>query len=322
MTTTHSFPNNGLQRALFKRPFLSLQQQQQQQRAISRQSPRVNASSDASFPLGSVELSTTTTEAPASVPRWGRVTREEADGSGSSSPLDDRAPPPPPRAPSAPLKINTDLRLVRVVFVVWLSHAARERGRRIALEAGAAHARCVRAHNQTHQQHQTINQSTIKQKQYRARLARMMAYMARDVGERRRLLRDAEAGLRRCLASDPTDARPYVALGRILLAQKRYDEARALYADGCANTGNANPYIWASWGYLEARAGNVSRARKLFDAAVVVDETHAAAWHKWGMLEMRQGNFLRARCVFLGEAVRGGEGTSESCAVVAVACTP
>ena len=60
--------------------------------------------------------------------------------------------------------------------------------------------------------------------------------------------------------------------------------------------GNTNPYIWASWGYLEYRSGNVTRARKLFDAAIVVDETHAAAWHKWGMLEMRQGNFLRARC--------------------------
>jgi tetratricopeptide (TPR) repeat protein len=63
----------------------------------------------------------------------------------------------------------------------------------------------------------------------------------------------------------------------------------------CVRPGNTNPYIWAAWGYLEYRAGDVSRARKLFDAAIVVDETHAAAWHKWGMLEMRQGNFLRAR---------------------------
>lgn len=57
-----------------------------------------------------------------------------------------------------------------------------------------------------------------------------------------------------------------------------------------------NPFIWASWGYLEYLTGNVSRARKLFDAATVVDETHSAAWHKWGMLEMKQGNYLRARC--------------------------
>lgn len=174
----------------------------------------------------------------------------------------------------------------------------------------------------------------------------MMANLAQDGGERRALLRESEEGLRRCLDTDPTDPRAYVSLGKILLQQKRYDEARKLYADGTSNTGaaaarwgggatvtrmrapaaacrkqhmvpprrmrqlaharsapwqrrppgNTNPYIWAAWGYLEYRSGNVSRARKLFDAAIVVDETHAAAWHKWGMLEMRQGNFLRARC--------------------------
>ncbi|KAI8472927.1 MAG: hypothetical protein J3K34DRAFT_519304 [Monoraphidium minutum] len=165
---------------------------------------------------------------------WGSV-EDTADDM-----LDD-TPPPPPRVPTQPLKINTDLRL------------------------------------------------------YRARLARMMANLAQDGGDRRRLLRESEAGLRRCLESDPTDPRAYVSLGKILLLQKRFDEARKLYADGTSNTGNTNAYIWAAWGYLEYRAANVSRARKLFDAAIVVDETHAAAWHKWGMLEMRQGNFLRAR---------------------------
>lgn len=80
------------------------------------------------------------------------------------------------------------------------------------------------------------------------------------------------------------------------------------HARPCAPADNTNPYIWASWGYLEYRAGNVSRARKLFDAAIVVDETHAAAWHKWGMLEMRQGNFLRARCA----AVDHGSGSKVS----------
>jgi cytochrome c-type biogenesis protein CcmH/NrfG len=73
--------------------------------------------------------------------------------------------------------------------------------------------------------------------QYRARLARMLANLAQDGTERRRLLRDSEAGLRRCLETDPTDPRPYVSLGKILLQQKRYDEARKLYADGTANTG-------------------------------------------------------------------------------------
>eukprot|EP00882_Tetradesmus_deserticola_P020389 GHRQ01022028.1.p1 GENE.GHRQ01022028.1~~GHRQ01022028.1.p1 ORF type:complete len:331 (+),score=89.53 GHRQ01022028.1:166-1158(+) len=132
-------------------------------------------------------------------------------------------------------------------------------------------------------------------KLYRARLARMQAALAVDPEAKRQLLRQAEASLRTCLALDSSDARGYVVLGKLLVQQKRYDEARKLYADGTTATGNTSPYIWAAWGYLESLTGNVSRARKLFDAAIVVDATHAAAWHKWGMLEMRQGNYLRAR---------------------------
>jgi hypothetical protein len=59
--------------------------------------------------------------------------------------------------------------------------------------------------------------------------------------------------------------------------------------------GNANPFIWSAWGYLEYITSNVGRARKLFDAALVVEDTHAAAWHKWGVLEQKQGNYMRAR---------------------------
>jgi tetratricopeptide (TPR) repeat protein len=65
----------------------------------------------------------------------------------------------------------------------------------------------------------------------------MMSNLAADNNERRRLLRESEAGLRLCLDTDPTDPRAYVSLGRILLQQKRYDEARKLYADGTSNTG-------------------------------------------------------------------------------------
>jgi tetratricopeptide (TPR) repeat protein len=126
----------------------------------------------------------------------------------------------------------------------------------------------------------------------------MRAQLSADASERRALLREAEDGLRRALAMDASDPRTYVVLGKLLVRQKRYDEARRLYADGTRNTGNANAFIWSAWGLLESRTGNVARARKLFDAAIVVDEAHAAAWHKWGMLEMRQGNYLRARCGF------------------------
>lgn len=73
--------------------------------------------------------------------------------------------------------------------------------------------------------------------QYRSRLARMKAYLTQDVNERRQLLQTAEEGLKRCLALDPSDARTYVGYGKLLTQQKRYDEARKLYADGTTNTG-------------------------------------------------------------------------------------
>lgn len=65
----------------------------------------------------------------------------------------------------------------------------------------------------------------------------MMANLAQDSNERKRLLRESEAGLRYCMETDPTDPRAYVSLGKVLLQQKRYDEARKLYADGTTNTG-------------------------------------------------------------------------------------
>jgi len=134
---------------------------------------------------------------------------------------------------------------------------------------------------------------------WRARQARMNARLTLDLEKRRTLLREAEEGLKRCLALDPADARTYVVMGKLLMVQKRYDEARSLYTQGCTNTGNTNPYIWSAWGWLEFKTGNVARARKLFDAATVVDEAHACAWHKWGTLEKSQGNYLRARDLFM-----------------------
>ena len=84
-----------------------------------------------------------------------------------------------------------------------------------------------------------------------------------------------------------------------------------------------NEFIWQAWATLEARVGNVAKARKvcsfplvmgcmcfslvaldvdillgraqLYDAAIVANGSHAAAWHGWGLLEKRQGNPLRAR---------------------------
>ncbi|MEW5298917.1 MAG: hypothetical protein WDW36_001987 [Sanguina aurantia] len=134
---------------------------------------------------------------------------------------------------------------------------------------------------------------------WRSRQSRIRGLMSLDREERRALLRSAEAGLRRCLLVDRTDARAYVVLGKMLLQSKRYAAARALYQEGCVATGNTNAYLWSSWGWLEAKVGNTSRARKLYDSASVVDETHACTWHKWGMLEKGQGNYMKARDLWM-----------------------
>ncbi len=57
--------------------------------------------------------------------------------------------------------------------------------------------------------------------------------------------------------------------------------------------GGTNAHIWSAWAYLAAKMGNVGLARKLYDAAIVANPTHAAAWHGWGLLEKDQGNYLR-----------------------------
>lgn len=73
--------------------------------------------------------------------------------------------------------------------------------------------------------------------QYRARLSRLQAALSIDQEAKRQLLRDAEASLRACISMDSADPRSYVVLGKLLVQQKRYDEARQLYADGTTATG-------------------------------------------------------------------------------------
>ena len=50
-------------------------------------------------------------------------------------------------------------------------------------------------------------------------------------------MRKSEELLRKCMAMDASDGRPYVSLGKVLVQQKRFDEARKLYEDGAAVTG-------------------------------------------------------------------------------------
>lgn len=46
----------------------------------------------------------------------------------------------------------------------------------------------------------------------------------------------------------PEDGRPYVSLGKLLVQQRRYDEALALYEEGCTATGA--PTAGSCWAWL------------------------------------------------------------------------
>ena len=116
---------------------------------------------------------------------------------------------------------------------------------------------------------------------------------------RKQLLATARAAFSRALEIDPSDGRGFLGAARLLERERRPDDARAMYEEGCRATNGENAYLWQAWAVLEQRQGNAARARQLYDAATVADKRHGAAWHGWGMLEMRQGNYQRARDLFI-----------------------
>lgn len=163
---------------------------------------------------------------------------------------------------------------------------------------------------------------------------RQQAYRQTNANKRKAMLEDTEATLLRCMAMDPTDGRSYVSLGRLYVQQRRFDEAEAVFDQGCTatRTSGANilrvsmqptqaapthtfghrGQIWSQSAatspaparyrcsdYTHNTATNNTNSRQMYDAATVADEAHAAAWHGWGLLEKREGNFLRARDLWL-----------------------
>lgn len=55
--------------------------------------------------------------------------------------------------------------------------------------------------------------------------------------DRLKVSQESEEALRRCISLDPTDARAYVTLGKLLQQQHRLREARQNYEDAVAVTG-------------------------------------------------------------------------------------
>ena len=82
--------------------------------------------------------------------------------------------------------------------------------------------------------------------QYRARIARQRSFRAASTRQRLEFQWQAEQGLRRCLAMEPKDGRAYVSLGKVLVAQRRFVEARKLYEDGCARYRCKSGMVWSA----------------------------------------------------------------------------
>lgn len=89
--------------------------------------------------------------------------------------------------------------------------------------------------------------------QYRARQKRMASACTPAGAQRDQVSKETEQELRDVLARDPTDERTYVILGTLLLRQRRVEEARETYEEGCAVAQGSNAYIWTAMGNLEKR---------------------------------------------------------------------
>lgn len=89
--------------------------------------------------------------------------------------------------------------------------------------------------------------------QYRARQKSVHAKLLPSSNDKLRKSQQVEQDLRSVLARDPTDERTYVILGTFLLRQRRIDEARAVYEEGCAVSEGKNAFIWTAMANLERK---------------------------------------------------------------------
>lgn len=75
--------------------------------------------------------------------------------------------------------------------------------------------------------------------QYHAKNYRRRGVVSSNPKKRLEWFKKAEFLYRQVLEMDPTDCRPYVGLGKVYEEQKRFDEARKIYEDGCIVSGGA-----------------------------------------------------------------------------------
>ena len=69
----------------------------------------------------------------------------------------------------------------------------------------------------------------------------------------------SEATFRRAISLNPEDIRAYVSIGTLYVRQNRFEDARAVFEEGCAVCEGNNAYIWTAIANLErtVRSGPV-----------------------------------------------------------------
>ena len=115
---------------------------------------------------------------------------------------------------------------------------------------------------------------------------------------------------------DATDGRTYVALGKLLTQQRRSEEARSVYEEGCTATAGSNAHVWQAWATLEARCGNASKARKVRLNATMSPQSlkPCSLQRQTGMVERMPIPYFAIGCVMQdGETILYSDPISATC---------
>ncbi|XP_008781137.3 protein high chlorophyll fluorescent 107 isoform X3 [Phoenix dactylifera] len=124
--------------------------------------------------------------------------------------------------------------------------------------------------------------------------------------------KEAEEILLKCISFWPEDGRPYVALGKLLIKQSKFSEARAVYERGCQATQGENSYIWQRavqaspknrfawhiWALFEASQGDINKGRKLLKIGHAVNPRDPVILQSLALLEYKHSSANVARVLF------------------------
>lgn len=124
----------------------------------------------------------------------------------------------------------------------------------------------------------------------------------------------AQRLLIRCLELNPYDSHSWLALAQLEAKLGNIERARDVFQQSVVRCPN-NVYILHAWGHLEQKYGNETMARDCWSQAVKLDPLNAYICHALSTLERRLRNFDRAREIL--EVVVEKKPTSAICVSLA-----